>query len=154
MRAGRGAGSVRPPRSNSEHGPPLMDQTVVLCTLAAFLLYYNTLHADFAYDDRYANVTSPFCFGQAVGFSFRLRFSTMSRANSSRTKVNKRLESISQLLIAVAAAAAARSTVRPNGRAKRVFTTPSGASRLFLSAGAQLRPERLARREPDRIHST
>ncbi len=44
--------SVWPPRSSSEHGPPLMDQTVVLCTLAAFLLYYNTLHADFAYDDR------------------------------------------------------------------------------------------------------
>lgn len=45
--------SVWPPRSSSEHGPPLMDQTVVLCTLAAFLLYYNTLHADFAYDDRW-----------------------------------------------------------------------------------------------------
>ena len=44
--------SVRPPRSSGEHGPP-MDQTVVLCTLVAFLLYYNTLQADFAYDDRY-----------------------------------------------------------------------------------------------------
>lgn len=44
--------SVWPPRSSGEHGPPLMDQTVVLCTLAAFILYYNTLQADFAYDDR------------------------------------------------------------------------------------------------------
>jgi hypothetical protein len=43
--------SVWPPRSSGEHGPP-MDQTVVLCTLVAFLLYYNTLGADFAYDDR------------------------------------------------------------------------------------------------------
>lgn len=50
--AGVAFGSVRLARSNSEHGPPLMDQTVVLCTLAAFLLYYNTLRADFAYDDR------------------------------------------------------------------------------------------------------
>ena len=45
-------GSVWPPRSSDEYGPPLMDQTVVLCTLVAFLLYYNTLYADFAYDDR------------------------------------------------------------------------------------------------------
>ena len=60
MSAGPGRGvevwsfssSVWPPCSSGEHGPPLMDQTVVLCTLAAFLLYYNTLHADFAYDDR------------------------------------------------------------------------------------------------------
>ncbi|EFX76641.1 hypothetical protein DAPPUDRAFT_54951 [Daphnia pulex] len=36
-----------------------MDQTVVLCTLAAFLLYYNTLHADFAYDDSRAIKTNP-----------------------------------------------------------------------------------------------
>ena len=45
--------SVWPLRSSGDEHGPRMDQTVVLSAiLLAFFLYFNTLKADFAYDDR------------------------------------------------------------------------------------------------------
>ena len=52
--------SVWPPRSSGDEHGPRMDHTVVLSAIfLAFLLYFNTLKADFAYDDRFVHLSYP-----------------------------------------------------------------------------------------------
>ena len=56
----RAAASVWPLRSSGDEHGPRMDHTVVLSAIfLAFLLYFNTLKADFAYDDRFVHLSYP-----------------------------------------------------------------------------------------------
>ena len=60
----RAAASVWPLRSSGDEHGPRMDHTVVLSAIfLAFLLYFNTLKADFAYDDRFVHLSYPLMMG-------------------------------------------------------------------------------------------
>ncbi|XP_037086631.1 protein O-mannosyl-transferase TMTC2-like isoform X2 [Pollicipes pollicipes] len=57
--AGRSAAAVSAVRSARAEGWPSMAPLAVISSVLAFLLYYNTLDADFAYDDSRAIKTNP-----------------------------------------------------------------------------------------------